>query len=82
MINYLTPLLALTSSYNFTAPLNVALLTPKEVDEKLDTIIIFTPFNKGAPKYFSFDVDGSKKKIYFAAFSATATDYLNENIIY
>jgi len=81
MINYLTPLLALTSSYNFIAPLNVALLTPKEVDEKLDTILIFTPFDKGVPKHFSFDVDGSKKKIYFAVFSVSATNYLNDKII-
>ena len=39
MITYLTPLLALASSYNVIAPLNVALLTPKEVDEKLDTLM-------------------------------------------
>ncbi len=81
MINYLSPLIALTSSYNFIAPLNVALLTPKEVNEKLDTIIIFTPFDKGEPKSFSFDVEGKKKKVYFAAFSLTATNYLSETVI-
>ena len=82
MIPYLAPLIALSSSYNYIAPLNVALLTPKEVEAKLDTIIIFTPFNsQGNPKYFSFDVDGNKKKVYFAAFSLSATNYLEENII-
>ena len=81
MIRYLTPLIALTSSYNLIPPLNVALLTPKEVEEKLDTIIIFTPFDKGEPKYFSFDVDGKKKKVFFAAFSVTASQYLKDNII-
>ena len=81
MINYLSPLIALTSSYHFIAPLNVALLTPNEVTEKLDTIIIFTPFDKGKPKYFSFDVDGKKKKVYFAAFSFNASQYLTDSII-
>tara|TARA_B100000579_G_scaffold294372_1_gene244640 strand:+ start:1489 stop:2235 length:747 start_codon:yes stop_codon:yes gene_type:complete len=81
MITYFTPLLALASSYNVIAPVNVALLTPKEVDEKLDTIIVFTPFDKGEPKHFSFDVEGKKKKVYFAAFSVSATQYLSNNVI-
>lgn len=81
MITYLTPLLALASSYNVIAPLNVALLTPKEVEVKLDTIIVFTPFDKGEPKNFSFEVEGEKKKVYFAAFSLSATQYLSDKII-
>ncbi len=81
MINFLTPLIAITSSHNFLAPSNVALLTPQQVEQKLDSIIIFTPFDKGSPKYFSFDVNGNKKKIYFAAFSVKATNYLTEKII-
>ncbi len=81
MINFIAPLLAISSSYSSIAPTHVALLTPKQVEEKLDTIIVFTPFSKGVPKYFSFEVDGKKKNIYFAAFSVKATNYLSEKII-
>ena len=81
MINYLSPLLAISSSLNLAAPAHLAMLTPKQVEEKLDTIIVFTPFDENVPKPFSFDVDGKKKKIYFAAFSITATNYLSDNVI-
>ena len=41
--------------------LNMTALTPKEVQTKLDSIIIFTPSSKdGTPKSFTFDVDGNK----------------------
>ena len=57
-------------------------LTPKEVETKLDSIILFTPSNeKGTPISFEFDVDGNKKNIYFAAFSPSATTFLNDKVI-
>ena len=61
---------------------NMTALTPKEVETKLDSIIVFTPTNKdGTPKPFSFEVNGDKKNIYFAAFSPSAINFLNERII-
>ena len=61
---------------------NMVTLTPKEVETKLDSIIIFTPTNKdGTPKSFEFDVDGNKKNIYFAAFSPSAIKFLNEKVL-
>ena len=61
---------------------NMVTLTPKEVETKLDSIIIFTPTNKdGEPKSFVFDVNGDKKKIYFAAFSPSAINFLNEKVL-
>ncbi len=61
---------------------NMVTLTPKEVETKLDTIIVFTPTNKdGTPKSFVFDVNGEKKRIYFAAFSPSAINFLNEKVI-
>ena len=57
-------------------------LTPKQVETKLDSIILFTPASKeGIPISFEFDVDGNKKKIYFAAFSPSAINFLNNRII-
>ena len=62
--------------------LNMTALTPKEVEIKLDSIIIFTPTSKdGTPKSFAFDVDGNKKQIYFAAFSPSAINFLNQKVI-
>ena len=61
---------------------NMVTLTPKEVESKLDSIIIFTPTNKdGTPKSFVFDVEGNKKDIYFAAFSPSAIKFLNEKVL-
>ena len=61
---------------------NMTALTPKEVEIKLDSIIVFTPTNKdGTPKSFSFEVNGEKKNIYFAAFSPSAINFLNEKVI-
>ena len=62
--------------------LNMTALTPKEVQTKLDSIIIFTPSSKdGTPKSFTFDVDGNKKQFYFAAFSPSAINFLNQKVI-
>ena len=61
---------------------NMLALTPKEVETKLDSIILFTPSDKdGKPMSFEFDVDGSKKNIYFAAFSPSAINFLNDKVI-
>ena len=78
---------SLAAVTSFTSPLlniefNMLALTPKEVEIKLDSIILFTPLNKdGSPMSFEFDVDGNKKNIYFAAFSPTAMNFLNDKII-
>ena len=78
---------SLAAVTTFTSPLsniefNMLALTPKEVEIKLDSIILFTPLNKdGLPISFEFDVDGNKKNIYFAAFSPTAINFLNEKVI-
>ena len=84
-MNFLTSsLVAITS---LTVPIqvyqsNMMALTPKDVETKLDTIIVFTPSDKeGNPKSYEFDVDGKKKKIYFAAFSASALNFLSEKIL-
>ena len=62
--------------------LDMMALTPKEVETKLDTIILFTPSDKdGNPLSFEFDVEGNKKNIYFAAFSPTAINFLNTKVI-
>jgi len=62
--------------------LNMTALTPKEVQSKLDSIIIFTPTSKeGIPKSFTFNIDGNKKQIYFAAFSPSAINFLNQKVI-
>ena len=61
---------------------NMLALTPKEVETKLDSIILFTPSDKeGMPMSFEFDVDGNKKNIYFAAFSPSAINFLNDKVI-
>ena len=61
---------------------NMLALTPKEVETKLDSIILFTPSDKdGKPISFEFDVDGNKKNIYFAAFSPTAINFLDQRVI-
>ncbi len=78
---------SLAAVTTFTSPLsniefNMLALTPKEVEIKLDSIILFTPSNKdGTPISFEFDVDGNKKNIYFAAFSPTAINFLNNKIL-
>ena len=78
---------SLAAVTTFTSPLsniefNMLALTPKEVEIKLDSIILFTPSNKdGTPISFEFDVNGNKKNIYFAAFSPTAINFLNDKII-
>ena len=78
---------SLAAVTSFTSPLsniefNMLALTPREVEIKLDSIILFTPSNKdGSLRSFEFDVDGNKKNIYFAAFSPTAMNFLNDKII-
>ena len=62
--------------------MNMMALTPKDIETKLDTIIVFTPSDEnGIPKSFEFDVDGKKKNIYFAAFSPSALNFLSEKIL-
>lgn len=61
---------------------NMLALSPKEVETKLDSIILFTPSDKdGMPISFEFDIDGNKKNIYFAAFSPTAINFLDQRVI-
>jgi len=85
-MNFLAPLVAATAT-TLSSPfskieLNMVALTPQEVETKLDSIILFTPIDKeGIPMSFEFDVDGNKKKIYFAAFSPSAINFLNNRVI-
>ena len=78
---------SLAAVTTFTSPLsnlefNMLALSPKEVETKLDSIILFTPSDKdGKPISFEFDVDGNKKNIYFAAFSPSAIKFLNDKVI-
>tara|TARA_Y100000739_G_scaffold72813_1_gene61396 strand:- start:16 stop:774 length:759 start_codon:yes stop_codon:yes gene_type:complete len=78
---------SLAAVTTFTSPLsniefNMLALTPQEVETKLDSIILFTPSDKGGtPIPFEFDVDGNKKNIYFAAFSPTAINFLNDKVL-
>ena len=78
---------SLAAITTFASPLSqlqfdMLALTPKEVERKLDSIILFTPSDKeGIPISFEFDVEGNKKNIYFAAFSPTAINFLNDKIL-
>jgi len=84
-MNFLAPLVAVAAT-TLSSPLSkieldMIALTPKQVETKLDSIILFTPTDKeGKPISFEFDVDGNKKKIYFAAFSPSAIN-LNDRVI-
>ena len=85
-MNFLAPLVAVAAT-TLSSPiskieLDMVALTPKQVETKLDSIILFTPTDKeGIPMSFEFDVDGNKKKIYFAAFSPSAINFLNDRVI-
>ena len=85
-MNFLAPLVAVAAT-TLSSPLSkieldMVALTPKQVETKLDSIILFTPTDKeGIPISFEFDVDGNKKKIYFAAFSPSAINFLNDRVI-
>ena len=85
-MNFLAPLVAVAAT-TLSSPLSkieldMIALTPKQVETKLDSIILFTPTDKeGIPLSFEFDVDGNKKKIYFAAFSPSAINFLNDRVI-
>ena len=85
-MNFLAPLVAVAAT-TISSPLSkieldMVALTPKQVETKLDSIILFTPTDKeGIPMSFEFDVDGNKKKIYFAAFSPSAINFLNDRVI-
>ena len=83
-MNVLASLVAVTtlSTPLSKIELDMVALTPKEVETKLDSIILFTPIDKdGTPMSFEFDVEGNKKKIYFAAFSPSAINFLNDRVI-
>ena len=85
-MNFLAPLVAVAAT-TLSSPLSkieldMIALTPQQVETKLDSIILFTPTDKeGIPMSFEFDVDGNKKKIYFAAFSPSAINFLNDRVI-
>ena len=85
-MNFLAPLIAVAAT-TLSSPISkiefdMIALTPKQVETKLDSIILFTPSDKeGIPMSFEFDVDGNKKKIYFAAFSPSAINFLNDRVI-
>ena len=78
---------SIAAATTFSTPLsniefNMLALSPKEVETKLDSIILFTPSDKdGVPISFEFDIDGNKKNIYFAAFSPTAINFLDQSVI-
>ena len=84
-MNFLASSLVAVST--FTSPItniefNMLALTPKEVETKLDSIILFTPSDKeGNPISFEFEVEGKNKNIYFAAFSPTAINFLDSRVI-
>ena len=86
-MNFITSSLVAISSLTIPiqfnqSNMNMMALTPKDVEIKLDTIIVFTPTDEnGIPKSFEFDVDGKKKNIYFAAFSPSALNFLSEKIL-
>ena len=83
-MNFFAPLVAVTTLSSPLAKIefDMVALTPKQVETKLDSIILFTPTNEeGIPMSFEFDVDGNKKKIYFAAFSPSAINFLNNRVI-
>ena len=78
---------SIAAATTFSTPLsnidfNMLALSPKEVETKLDSIILFTPSDKdGKPISFEFDVEGNKKNIYFAAFSPSAINFLDQRVI-
>ena len=78
---------SIAAATTFSTPLsniefNMLALSPKEVETKLDSIILFTPSDKdGMPIPFEFNIDGNKKNIYFAAFSPTAINFLDQRVI-
>ena len=82
-MNFLAPLVAVAAT-TLSSPLSkieldMIALTPKQVETKLDSIILFTPTDKeGIPMSFEFDVDGNKKQIYFAAFSPLSLIHISE----
>ena len=85
-MNFLAPLVAVAAT-TLSSPLSkieldMIALTPKQVETKLDSIILFTPSDKdGIPLSFEFEVDGNKKNIYFAAFSPSAVNFLTTRVI-
>ena len=78
---------SLAAATSLTTPLlniefDMLALTPKQVETKLDSIILFTPSDKdGNPLSFEFDIDGNKKNIFFAAFSPKAIEFLENKVI-
>jgi hypothetical protein len=73
-MNFITSSLVAISSLTIPiqfnqSNMNMMALTPKDVEIKLDTIIVFTPSDEnGIPKSFEFDVDGKKKEYIFCRF--------------
>lgn len=50
-------------------------LSPKQVSDKLDTIIVFAPVDSASPslpKALNFELNGESRNVYFAAFSPAA----------
>ena len=91
MINHLVSVLLIVPTVPFMTPQdNLIALNEKEVEGKLDTILVFSPHEKKRDKKgskaaniknFTFNVNGKDTKIYFAAFSPSAISELNSNIL-
>ena len=76
--SFLTAIIFGSSSLPFNASPTQA-LPVTEVNNKLDTIIVFMPSKDGKPVPVSYNLDGEKRDVYFAAFSDTAvTNLLKE----
>ena len=73
--SFLTAVVIGSSSIPFNAYPTQA-LTVTEVNNKLDTIIVFMPSKDGNPIPVSYNLDGEKRDVYFAAFSDTAVSNL------
>ena len=56
-------------------------LTPDQLTEKLDTILVFMPAVDGNPRPVEYELDGKKRSVYFAAFSPSAINDIIKNKI-
>ena len=56
-------------------------LTPQQLTQKLDTILVFMPAQDGNPRAFDYELDGEKRSVYFAAFSPAAINEILKNKI-
>ena len=56
-------------------------LTPQQLTQKLDTILVFMPAQDGNPRAVDYELDGEKRSVYFAAFSPAAINEILQNKI-